>query len=66
MVEAFSPTLKTELVQRYVWPDRAQARRAIFDYVEVFYNRQRPHSTLGYFLPAEYEGCLAAGGAHAA
>ncbi len=66
VLETFSATLKTELVQPYVWPDRAQARRAIFDHVEVFYNRQRLHSTLGYVSPAEYEGCLAAGGVHAA
>jgi putative transposase len=66
VVEAFYSTLKTELVQRYAWPTRAQARRAIFDYVEVFYNRQRLHSTLGYVSPAEYEGCLAAAAAHAA
>jgi transposase InsO family protein len=66
VVEAFYSTLKTELVQRYVWPTRAQARRAIFDFVEVFYNRQRLHSTLGYVSPAEYEGCLAAAAAHAA
>jgi transposase InsO family protein len=66
VVEAFYSTLKTELVQRYVWPTRAQARRAIFDFVEVFYNRQRLHSTLRYVSPAEYEGCLAATAAHAA
>jgi transposase InsO family protein len=66
VIEAFYSTLKTELVQRHVWPTRAQARRAIFDYVEVFYNRQRLHSTLGYVPPAEYEGCLAAAAANAA
>jgi transposase InsO family protein len=66
VLEAFYSTLKTELVQRYAWPTRAQARRAIFDFVEVFYNRQRLHSTLGYVSPAEYEGCLAAAAAHAA
>jgi transposase InsO family protein len=56
VLEAFYSTLKTELVQRYAWPTRAQARRAIFEFVEVFYNRQRLHSTLGYVSPAEYEG----------
>jgi Integrase core domain len=66
VVEAFYSTLKTELVQRYVWATRTQARQAIFDFVEVFYNRQRLHSTLGYVSPAEYEGCLAAAAAHAA
>jgi putative transposase len=66
VIEAFYSTLKIELVQRYVWATRAQARRAIFDFVEIFYNRQRLHSTLGYVSPAEYEGCLAAAAAHAA
>jgi putative transposase len=66
VVEAFYSTLKIELVQRHAWPTRAQTRRAIFDYMEVFYNRQRIHSTLGYLSPAEYEGCLAGAAAHAA
>jgi putative transposase len=65
-MEPFYSTLKTGLVQRYVWPTRAKARLAIFDYVEVFYNRQQLHSTLGYVSPAEYEGCLARAAAHAA
>lgn len=34
-------------------PTRAQARRAVFDYIEVFYNRQRLHSSLGYLTPIE-------------
>jgi putative transposase len=45
-------------VHRYVWATRAQARQAIFDFIEVFYNRQRLHSTLAYRTPAEYEACL--------
>jgi putative transposase len=48
VIEAFYSTLKTELVHRHAWPTRAEARRAIFQFVEVFYNRQRLHSTLGY------------------
>lgn len=59
VAEAFFSTLKTELVQRHVWPSRADARQAIFEFVEVFYNRQRLHSSLGYLSPAEYEACLA-------
>ena len=58
VVEAFYSTLKVELVHRYVWATRAQARQAIFDFIEVFYNRQRLHSTLAYRTPAEYEACL--------
>ena len=66
VVEAFHSTLKTELVHRHAWPTKAEARRAIFQFVEVFYNRQRLHSTLGYLTPAEYEGCLAVAATHAA
>ncbi len=53
--ESFFGTLKTELVYLSRFHTRAQAREAIFDYIEVFYNRQRRHSTLGYLSPAEFE-----------
>ena len=56
--ERFFATLKRELVDRpdrAPWPTRAAARAAIFDYVEVFYNRRRRHSTLRYLSPAAYE-----------
>jgi transposase InsO family protein len=53
--ESFFATLKTELLHRQTWPTRQQARTAIFEYIEVFYNRQRRHSTLGYLTPAEFE-----------
>jgi putative transposase len=53
--ESFFATLKTELLHRQAWPTRQQARTAIFEYIEVFYNRQRRHSTLGYLAPAEFE-----------
>jgi putative transposase len=58
VAESFFATLKRELVDRpdrEAWPTRAAARRAIFDYVEAFYNRQRRHSTLRYLSPAGYE-----------
>jgi len=55
VAESFFATLKGELVDRHVWPTRAAARSAIFDYIEGFYNRQRRHSTLGYVSPAAYE-----------
>lgn len=54
-VESFFGTLKTELVYRQRYPDRDEARRSIFEYIEVFYNRQRRHSTLGYKSPVEFE-----------
>lgn len=55
VAESFFSTLKEELVYRGSWPTRAAARRAIFEYVEVFYNRQRMHSALGYLSPVDYE-----------
>jgi putative transposase len=55
VAESFFATLKSELVDRYPWPTRAAARLATFDYLEVFYNRQRRHSTLGHISPAAYE-----------
>jgi putative transposase len=58
VAESFFATLKRELVDRpdrTPWPDRAAARQAIFDYVEIFYNRRRRHSTLRYLSPAAYE-----------
>jgi putative transposase len=55
VAESFFASLKTELIHRQSWATRAQARRAIVDYIEVFYNRRRLHSSLGYLSPAEYE-----------
>lgn len=55
VAEAFWSTLKEELVHRHPWPTRARARQAIFEFIEVFYNRQRLHSSLGYVSPVEYE-----------
>ena len=53
MAESFFGTLKNELVYRTVYPTREKARRAIAEYIEVFYNRQRLHSELGYKTPME-------------
>ncbi len=55
MAEAWFSTLKLELIDRQSWATRAQVRCAVFEFVEVFYNRQRLHSSLGYLSPAEYE-----------
>lgn len=59
-VESFFSTLKRELVDRSPWQTRAQARADVFDYLEVFYNRQRRHSSLGYLSPADHEASLLA------
>lgn len=50
--------LKTELIHRQPWPTTTHARRAVFDFIEVFYNRQRMHSSLDYLSPADYEATL--------
>jgi putative transposase len=54
-MESFWGTLKAELLAGRSFASRAQARLAIFEYVEVFYNRQRLHSALGYLPPVDYE-----------
>jgi putative transposase len=53
--ESFISTLKNELVHHLQFKTREEARTAIFEYIEVFYNRQRLHQTLGYQSPAEFE-----------
>jgi transposase InsO family protein len=55
VVESFFASLKTELVEGADWRTREDARRAVFGYLEVWYNRQRRHSTLGYHSPAQFE-----------
>ena len=54
-MESFFASLKKELVHDEDYVTRAQATASIFEYIEVFYNRVRRHSTLGYVAPAEYE-----------
>ena len=53
--ESFFASLKKELVHDEDYQTRAEGTASIFEYIEVFYNRQRRHSTLGYVSPAEYE-----------
>jgi transposase InsO family protein len=59
VAESFFHTLKTELVYQQHFRTRKEARLAIFDYVESFYNRTRLHSTLDYRSPEEYEKSVA-------
>jgi putative transposase len=59
-MESFFASLKKELVHRERFTTRKAARAALFEYIEVFYNRQRLHSSLGYLSPADYEQQLAA------
>ena len=55
VAESFFATLKTELVYRRRFATRAEAREAIFDFIETFYNPRRRHSTLDYLSPMEFE-----------
>jgi len=55
VVESFFATLKRELVSRSRFATRAEAKAAIFEFIEVFYNRQRRHSTIGMVSPAAFE-----------
>ena len=55
VMESFFRTLKTELVYFEDYQTRNQARNSIFEYIEIFYNRQRKHSSLGYLSPVTYE-----------
>jgi len=53
--ESFVASLKTELLYGHGFLSREAARRALFDYIEGFYNRERRHSSLGYLSPSDYE-----------
>jgi putative transposase len=55
VAESFFATLECELLDRYDWPTRQALRTAVFDFIEVFYNRRRRHSTLDYHTPFDYE-----------
>ena len=58
VAESFFATLEFELIMQNDWHTKEDARRAIFRYIEIWYNRKRRHSTLGYVSPAEYEAQL--------
>jgi hypothetical protein len=54
VAESFFATLQTELLDRRRWSSRRQLAQAIFEWIEVFYNAQRRHSTLGMLAPLTY------------
>jgi transposase InsO family protein len=58
-MESFFATLKTELVYRMKFKTREEAKRKIFEYIEIFYNRQRRHSSLGDQSPLDFENTVA-------
>lgn len=55
MAESFNGTIKGELVAQAHWATREEARAAVFEWITVFYNRQRRHSSLGYQTPVDFE-----------
>ncbi len=55
VAESFFATLKVEIGRDAAWPTRAEARRAVFEYIELFYNGERRHSTLGHLSPVAFE-----------
>jgi len=58
VMESFYRTLKVELIYQNKYETRRQAQRDIFQYIEIFYNRERLHSSLGYYSPEEYESLI--------
>jgi transposase InsO family protein len=58
VMESFFRTLKAECVDLYAFQSRTHARSVIFEFLEVYYNRQRLHSTLGYCTPAAFEAAF--------
>jgi transposase InsO family protein len=55
VLESFFSTLKKELIYREKYRDMEDLQKSLFEYIEIFYNRQRRHSTLGYLSPFEFE-----------
>jgi transposase InsO family protein len=55
VAESFFSSLKTELVDHEDYHSKQEAKQSLFEYIEVFYNRRRRHSYLGYISPVEYE-----------
>lgn len=55
VAESFFGALKSELIHREVYKTRKEAEASIFEYIEIFYNKNRLHSTLGYVSPVEFE-----------
>ncbi|RDV16842.1 hypothetical protein DXT99_03420 [Pontibacter diazotrophicus] len=58
MAESFFKRLKTEMVYHHKFATIAEARLAVFEYIEIFYNRKRRHSALGFLTPCQYEDLL--------
>lgn len=55
MAESFNATVKKELIHLHTWPTLTKVKKEIFHYIEVYYNRKRPHTGIGYLAPCEME-----------
>ncbi len=55
VAECFFSIVKCEMTHHESYADHPEAHRSLFDYIEIFYNRRRRHSTLGYRSPVEFE-----------
>ena len=58
VAESFFASLKVEIKPERIWQTREEGRSALFEYIEVWYNRRRRHSTNGYLSPVQFEECL--------
>ncbi len=58
LMESFWGSMKTEWTDHELYPLREDARRSVFEYTELFYNRQRRHSAIGYMSPEQFEASL--------
>lgn len=55
MAESFNATIKKELIHLHTWPTLRAVRKAVFEYVEIYYNRKRPHGNIENMTPCEFE-----------
>ncbi len=55
MAESFNATIKKELIHLHTWPNLGRVKSAVFEYIEAYYNRKRPHSRIGNLSPHEFE-----------
>ena len=55
MAESFNATIKKELIHLHTWPTLRAVGKAVFEYIEVYYNRKRPHTGIGNTAPCEFE-----------
>lgn len=55
MSESFNATIKKQLIHLHTWPTPRKAKKEVFWYIEVYYNRKRPHSQIGYLTPCGME-----------